>query len=379
MINLKKVLIGAVASVAVAAGIWYALPAHAVCDGYINVVKCGTPTHQSLKDTYYGSSHMKTLYNRYYINDSMINGTGMKTGTVYKDGRVVVDGKTVATGARTIQSNTRHPGSSYGTDTVDGHTYYKFNVQNSFVYDHFEVFAWFDSYGKFIAAVIKDCGNPVWAVAVFEYKNIQVCDLTTNKIVTIKENEFNSKRHSKNINDCKQIQVCDLASYKIVTIKEKEFNSKKHSKNINDCKKIQVCELSSSTIVTIRESEFDSKKHSKNLSDCEKMQVCELKTGNIVTIKQSEFSQEKHSKDLSDCENVKVCRIKDKSIVTVKKSDLNDEYTTDMSKCETPTTPPTTPNELPHTGLGSMVAPLVGLGSLAAVATAYVMSRRQLQ
>ena len=47
-----------------------------------------------------------------------------------------------------------------------------------------------------------------------------------------------------------------------------------------------------------------------------------------------------------------------------------------MSKCETPTTPP---NELPHTGLGSMVAPLVGLGSLAAVATAYVMSRRQLQ
>ena len=174
MINLKKVLIGAVASVAVAAGIWYALPAHAVCDGYINVVKCGTPTHQSLKDTYYGSSHMKTLYNRYYINDSMINGTGMKTGTVYKDGRVVVDGTTVATGARTIQSNTRHPESSYGTDTVDGHTYYKFNVQNSFVYDHFEVFAWFDSYGKFIAAVIKDCGNPVWAVAVFEYKNIQV-------------------------------------------------------------------------------------------------------------------------------------------------------------------------------------------------------------
>ena len=69
MISLKKIVIGAVASVAVAAGIWYALPAHAVCDEYINVVKCGTPTHQSLKDTYYGSSHMKTLYNRYYIND----------------------------------------------------------------------------------------------------------------------------------------------------------------------------------------------------------------------------------------------------------------------------------------------------------------------
>ena len=343
MISLKKIVIGAVASVAVAAGIWYALPAHAVCDGYINVVECGTPTHQSLKDTYYGSSHMKTLYNRYYINDSMINGTGMKTGTVYRDGRVVVDGQTVATGARTIQRNTRYPGASRGPDTVDGHTYYMFEVGNSFLYDHFEAFVWFDSYGKFIAAVIKDCGNPVWGFATYQ---------------------------------CKQIQVCDLTSYKIVTIKEKEFDSKKYSKDVNDCKQIQVCELESSTIVTIRESEFDSKKHSKNLSDCEKMQVCELKTGNIVTIKQSEFNQEKHSKNLSDCENVKVCRIKDKSIVTVKKSDLNDEYTTDMSKCETPTTPP---NELPHTGLGSMVAPLVGLGSLAAVATAYVMSRRQLQ
>ncbi len=34
----------------------------------------------------------------------------------------------------------------------------------------------------------------------------------------------------------KQIKVCDLATKKIVTINEKDFDSKKHSKNLDDCK-----------------------------------------------------------------------------------------------------------------------------------------------
>lgn len=35
-----------------------------------------------------------------------------------------------------------------------------------------------------------------------EPKNIQVCDLNTKKVITIKESDFDSKKHSKDLNDC---------------------------------------------------------------------------------------------------------------------------------------------------------------------------------
>ncbi len=71
-----------------------------------------------------------------------------------------------------------------------------------------------------------------------------------------------------------KIQVCELATKNIITIDEKNFDSKKHSTDLNDCKevvtpgKIQVCELTTKKIVTIKEADFDSKKHTKNLNDC---------------------------------------------------------------------------------------------------------------
>lgn len=72
----------------------------------------------------------------------------------------------------------------------------------------------------------------------------------------------------------KDIQVCDLASQKIITIKEDQFDASKHSKNLKDCEavppsKIKVCELASKTIITIDQNKFDSSKHSKNLADCQ--------------------------------------------------------------------------------------------------------------
>lgn len=68
-----------------------------------------------------------------------------------------------------------------------------------------------------------------------------------------------------------KITVCDLSTKKVITIDEKDFDSKKHSKNLADCTapgKLNVCELSTKKIVTINESDFDSKKYSKNLADC---------------------------------------------------------------------------------------------------------------
>jgi hypothetical protein len=76
----------------------------------------------------------------------------------------------------------------------------------------------------------------------------------------------------------KDISVCRLSDKTIVTIKENEFDSSKYSKDLNDCKtveenKLKVCRLSDKTIVTIKESEFDNKKYSKDLNDCKEAET----------------------------------------------------------------------------------------------------------
>ena len=81
----------------------------------------------------------------------------------------------------------------------------------------------------------KDCPKPP--------VKIEVCELDTKKIITIDEKDFDSKKHSKDLNDCKvvepnKITVCELDTKKIITIDEKDFDSKKHSKDLNDCKTI---------------------------------------------------------------------------------------------------------------------------------------------
>ena len=82
-----------------------------------------------------------------------------------------------------------------------------------------------------IVTVSKECE---------EVKDIKVCELDTKNIITIKENEYDKSKHSKNLADCeekaKPIKVCELDSKDIVTIEEKDFDSNKHSKNLEDCK-----------------------------------------------------------------------------------------------------------------------------------------------
>lgn len=175
-----------------------------------------------------------------------------------------------------------------------------------------------------VVVVEKKCDTP---------KDIQVCRLSDKKIVTIKENEFDSKKYSKNLDDCKtvvvkDIEVCRLSDKKVVTIKENEFDSKKYSKDLNDCKEtpapetIEVCRLSDKTFpVTIKESEFDSTKHSKDANDC-------------------------------------------KTTPTTPETP------------ETPETPTTTPVELPKTGLAEGISGIAGIGSLVAASSYYVASRR---
>ncbi len=113
-----------------------------------------------------------------------------------------------------------------------------------------------------------------------EPKNIEVCELATKKIITIREDQFDASKHSKNRDDCKEvvvkyIKVCELSTKNIITIDEKAYDTTKHSKNLADCAakppvvgEIVVCETATKKIVTIKENAFDSSKHTKDLSKC---------------------------------------------------------------------------------------------------------------
>lgn len=152
----------------------------------------------------------------------------------------------------------------------------------------------------------KDCPQP---------QPIQVCELSTKKVITIKESDFDSSKHSKVLADCKetpapgQVEVCNPTTGEIITVDEKDKDNYAPV-NSDKCKDIKVCVVSTKTTATIKGAEFDANKHSTNMNDC---------------------------KDA----------------------------------------PATVVTELPQTGVADVVAKLAGAISLAGAAAYYIASRRQ--
>ena len=88
----------------------------------------------------------------------MVNNANYKSGYVTKTGTVVVDGEVVADGA--LSSGRQSIGSSTQV-TYNGTTFYTRAPSVSFVSSQISAIVFFDSQGRFIAAVLNDCGNIV--------------------------------------------------------------------------------------------------------------------------------------------------------------------------------------------------------------------------
>lgn len=120
-------------------------------------------------------------------------------------------------------------------------------------------------------------------------KDIQVCELSTKKAITVKESDFDSSKHTKDLSECKQVQVCELSTKNIIVIKEDAFDASKHTKDLSKCdtaKDIQVCELNTKKLVTIKENTFDTSKHTKDLSKCISTPPKLPETGGLETLSQ---------------------------------------------------------------------------------------------
>lgn len=73
-----------------------------------------------------------------------------------------------------------------------------------------------------------------------EPKPIEVCRLRDKQVIEIDEKDFDSRLHSKNLDDCEEeeeatIEVCDRSTGEVITIQESEYNPIRYSRYVDDC------------------------------------------------------------------------------------------------------------------------------------------------
>lgn len=198
-----------------------------------------------------------------------VAGSTVVANSNYPDGQSVVDGVTVA-------------GINIGAYTPGANAWVRFSAK---VAANAQLETCGPNTLKNVASVITGAGTKTDGADVtvtktcVEPKEIEVCDLTTKKPITIKESEFDATKHSKNLADCKTevkyVEVCRLDDKQMVRVTESEYNANKakYSTNPDDCKTlsdnyVKVCRLSDKQEITINEKDFDAAKHSKVLADC---------------------------------------------------------------------------------------------------------------
>ena len=311
-----------------------------------DIVHSGIHRHSDIAQHYNANScgDFRALADHYRINPNLAPGDRVIDGQSNNRGEVIADGRVVARNAASIgRFNIQHSRQI----SIAGKTYYETSHVGGRAFADpnasLPTLVVLDAQGNFKFAIVKDCGNIIYAEPVPPpkppVKDIRVCELQSGRIITIKEDQFDGNRHSKNLQDCSKIQVCELGSKKIITIRETEFDPNRHSKNLEDCKVVivEVCELATDRIIKIDEADFDETKHSKNLQDCEKIEVCDLESNTIITIRETEFDETKHSKELKDCTLVQVCELESKNIITIRETEFDEaKHSTDLKDCETP-------------------------------------------
>lgn len=214
-----------------------------------------------------------------------------------------------------------------------------------------------------------------------EVEKVKACNLDTMKIEeNVDKTKIDNVHYTLDLTKCEKkpelVTACNLDTKKIEqNVDKSKIDNIHYTLDLEKCKTvvdkdIQVCRLSDNKYpVTIKESEFDSSKYSKDPADCKTedkdIVVCRLSDKTYpVTIKESEFDSSKYSKDAADCKTTEtpMCEVPGKEHLPADSEDCVEEET---------------PEELPHTGMGETLLSVLGAGSLASAAGAYIASRRK--
>ena len=164
-----------------------------------SVIKCGVDSLSELRDDYKTDETPGTqdIFKYFGLNSEVINSAKAVSGTVTRSGEVTVNGKVVADNATTA-GRVDMPGS---TTVTSGKTkFYVRSTATSFQQNSLAAYVFFDKDGRFIGAVIKDCGNPVKAKNKVEPpkpKPVYSCDSLTAKTISRTEFQFNATTTAK--------------------------------------------------------------------------------------------------------------------------------------------------------------------------------------
>ena len=162
------------------------------------IIKCGSLDEKELAADYKKNAEgdLGKIFNAYGITSSMISSHAGKKGYVTKSGDVVVDGKTVATGAHSLGRTKLHGGTA---KTINGKKYYEGPTSQRFSSSKLDAFVYFDKNGRFIAAILLVCGNPVRATPPEpKPKPAYTCDLLSAEKISPSEVRFTTKATAKN-------------------------------------------------------------------------------------------------------------------------------------------------------------------------------------
>lgn len=166
-------------------------------------------------------------------------------------------------------------------------------------------------------------------------KDIRVCDLLRQKMIAIKENSFDNKKHSLNPRDCEKpapVYTCDGVSVVKKSRDTHTFSAKYSSKNgavykttiytITDANGKQLYRGTNATFTKKEAGTYfvqattvftlNGVDKTTTSSDCKKSftvtpepptteKVCDLETKKIITINTRDFDSKKHSRTLTDC------------------------------------------------------------------------------
>lgn len=423
---MRGIIVKSIAGLMIAAGSFFlinaiASPTEAAGCSSNSVIKCGVDTVSEMRSKYNSNytKGTKDIYTGMGISSDVVNKAKVVDGYIYKNGEVKVNGKTVAKNAKSA-GRTKLSGST--KRTTNGTVWYERSTQHSFqTKSTWKVFVFLDSQGRFMSAVMLDCGNPVKAEnVVVPPKPVYTCDSLAVKTINRTTRAFTASATTKNgakvksytfdfgdgtkkttTNKSINHEYSKTGTFTAKVTVNFTVNGKTVSNTGSKCtakvevekppvKDITVCELETKKIITIKENEFDKSKHSKDLKDCEeptKIVVCDLESKEIVTINEEDFDESKYSKDVEDCDTpIEVCDLDSKTVVTIDEKDFDDtKHSTDLTDCEetpevpeTPETPstPETPAELPTTGPAETLLHVIGAVSLVGASAYYLASRR---
>lgn len=162
------------------------------CDSN-SIIYCGgiTPAELAQRYTENKTGDLPAIYSNFGLSSSDMThaDTAAKMGQVNKDGTVVVNGEVVATNALSI-GRTNMPGST--VRTIAGHNYYQRPPSVSFASQSIAAYVFFDANGNFRAFVLTSCGNA--GTATPKPKPVYKCDsLAATKI---SRTEFSFDAHA---------------------------------------------------------------------------------------------------------------------------------------------------------------------------------------